>query len=279
MVVLRDEDLDHLPLATRKTVEILGFVNVGDIDPLLYDRPYYAAPDGSAAQRPYALLVEALARTAASASRSSAPPRYCPRSAARTHPLCDGGLPILSVPVGSLLVAPLIGGCGEALMNHQEAWLRRAVCERLSVVEGLAPDDPGYAAAYGELEQATTALLDFAGRLPQLRREELQQRRRRWLRVLGAAQVGVALPGAVFAVAGPTSWGWLLLLVPAVAAGVWQLFETSSVGPQKLAGAGLGAVGGLFATLMAFHTVSGFWTFGVLALWAARLVVGEAGAK
>ncbi len=63
MVVLRDEDLDHLPVVTRETVEILGFVDAGDIDPLLYDRAYYAAPDGPAAQRPCALLVEALART------------------------------------------------------------------------------------------------------------------------------------------------------------------------------------------------------------------------
>jgi len=63
MVVLADEDLDHLPLASRKTVEIVGFVGEDDVDPLLYDRGYFAAPDGQIAQRPYALLVEALART------------------------------------------------------------------------------------------------------------------------------------------------------------------------------------------------------------------------
>lgn len=54
MIVLRHEDLDHLPLATRKTIDILGFVDAGDVDPLLYDRAYYATPDGPAAQRPYA---------------------------------------------------------------------------------------------------------------------------------------------------------------------------------------------------------------------------------
>ncbi|MDW6066413.1 Ku protein [Streptomyces sp. FXJ1.4098] len=63
VVVLRDEDLDHLPLATRKTVEIVGFVGEHDVDPLLYDRPYYAGPAGPVAHRPYALLAEALART------------------------------------------------------------------------------------------------------------------------------------------------------------------------------------------------------------------------
>jgi DNA end-binding protein Ku len=63
VVVLRDEDLDHLPLPARKTIEIVGFVGEGDVDPLLYDRGYCAAPDGPPAQRPYALLVGALART------------------------------------------------------------------------------------------------------------------------------------------------------------------------------------------------------------------------
>ncbi|MEV6011999.1 Ku protein [Streptomyces sp. NPDC051976] len=63
VVVLADEDLEHLPLATRKMIEIAGFVGVGDVDPLMYDHGYYAAPDGPAAGRPYALLVEALART------------------------------------------------------------------------------------------------------------------------------------------------------------------------------------------------------------------------
>ncbi|CAM5607782.1 Ku protein [Streptomyces aurantiogriseus] len=63
MVVLRDEDLDRLPLATRRRVEILGFVDDHDVDPLLYDRAYYADPDGEPGQRPCALLVEALART------------------------------------------------------------------------------------------------------------------------------------------------------------------------------------------------------------------------
>ncbi|MGW7001369.1 non-homologous end joining protein Ku [Streptomyces sp. NPDC054933] len=61
MVVLRNEDLDDLPLPTRKSIEVLGFVSDTDVDPLMYARPYYASPNGAAAERPYALLVEALA--------------------------------------------------------------------------------------------------------------------------------------------------------------------------------------------------------------------------
>ncbi|WP_179166833.1 Ku protein [Streptomyces sp. CB03238] len=63
MVPLTEEDLSHLPLPTRKTVDVLGFVPGQDIDPISYGKPYYAGPNGPGAERPYALLVEALART------------------------------------------------------------------------------------------------------------------------------------------------------------------------------------------------------------------------
>ncbi|MFE7017582.1 Ku protein [Streptomyces sp. NPDC057651] len=63
LVPLADQDLERLPLATRHVVEVLGFVPGQDIDPISYRRPYYVGPDGPPAECPYALLVEALART------------------------------------------------------------------------------------------------------------------------------------------------------------------------------------------------------------------------
>ncbi|MFE7951481.1 Ku protein [Streptomyces sp. NPDC057426] len=63
MVPLTEEDLAFLPLPTKRTAEVLGFVPGQDIDPISYSRPYFVAPDGPGADRPYALLVEALART------------------------------------------------------------------------------------------------------------------------------------------------------------------------------------------------------------------------
>jgi DNA end-binding protein Ku len=63
MVALTDEDLAHLPLPTKRTIEVLGFVPGRDIDPISYAKPYWAGPAGPGADRPYALLVEALART------------------------------------------------------------------------------------------------------------------------------------------------------------------------------------------------------------------------
>ncbi|MGW4823605.1 non-homologous end joining protein Ku [Streptomyces sp. NPDC004227] len=62
MVPLTEEDLAHLPLPTKRTIDVLGFVPFEDIDPISFGRPYYAGP-GPDADRPYALLVEALART------------------------------------------------------------------------------------------------------------------------------------------------------------------------------------------------------------------------
>ncbi|MEU4094481.1 Ku protein [Streptomyces sp. NPDC026673] len=61
-VVLLDEDLAGLPLPTKRTVEVLGFIDEGDVDPVLYSRPYWVGAAGEQGQRPYALLVEALAR-------------------------------------------------------------------------------------------------------------------------------------------------------------------------------------------------------------------------
>ncbi|MFB6961858.1 Ku protein [Streptomyces sp. NPDC056309] len=62
MVPLAEDDLARLPLPTKRTVDVLGFVPFEDIDPISFGRPYYAGP-GPGADRPYALLVEALART------------------------------------------------------------------------------------------------------------------------------------------------------------------------------------------------------------------------
>ncbi|MEV4334275.1 Ku protein [Streptomyces sp. NPDC049597] len=50
-VPLTDEDLEHLPLATKRTIEVLGFVPGQDIDPISYSRPYYVGPGGPEADR------------------------------------------------------------------------------------------------------------------------------------------------------------------------------------------------------------------------------------
>jgi DNA end-binding protein Ku len=61
MVVLTDDDLSGLPVASGKAVDVLQFVDAAEIDPAAYARPYYAIPAGDA--KPYVLLREALERS------------------------------------------------------------------------------------------------------------------------------------------------------------------------------------------------------------------------
>ena len=61
-VVLTDDEIRAAAAPTRKTVDIEHFVPAEQIDPDVYDRPYYLAPqDGG--EEAYAGLVAALART------------------------------------------------------------------------------------------------------------------------------------------------------------------------------------------------------------------------
>ncbi|MGH1564329.1 Ku protein [Mumia sp. DW29H23] len=60
MVVLTDEDMEQLPLPTKKVVDVLEFVPLEQIDPILYNKSYYLEPDSNAGLKPYLLLREAL---------------------------------------------------------------------------------------------------------------------------------------------------------------------------------------------------------------------------
>ena len=62
LVVLTDEDFDSLPLATGHEIDVVEFVPIEQVDPVLFGRSYYLEPD-SRAVKPYALLREALQTT------------------------------------------------------------------------------------------------------------------------------------------------------------------------------------------------------------------------
>ncbi len=61
-VVLTDEDLQRASPEKTQTVDILDFVDLDEIDPSYFDKPYYLAPDKKGAKS-YALLREVLRRT------------------------------------------------------------------------------------------------------------------------------------------------------------------------------------------------------------------------
>jgi DNA end-binding protein Ku len=61
-VVLEPEELAALEPAFTRTIEIEDFVQLDEIDPILFDRPYFLAP-GRGGARPYRLLLEAMRDT------------------------------------------------------------------------------------------------------------------------------------------------------------------------------------------------------------------------
>jgi DNA end-binding protein Ku len=61
-VVFTDEEMKAVEEKANKAVEIREFVPLGKVDPILYDKAYYLGPD-KGAERPYALLREAMRKT------------------------------------------------------------------------------------------------------------------------------------------------------------------------------------------------------------------------
>ena len=58
-VVITPEELETLDPKKTKTIDIMDFVELAQIDPIFYDQPYYLAPDKGAAKA-YGLLLAAM---------------------------------------------------------------------------------------------------------------------------------------------------------------------------------------------------------------------------
>ncbi|HKD35108.1 MAG TPA: Ku protein [Gaiellaceae bacterium] len=61
-VPLEDEDLDRLDIELTKTIDILDFVVLDEIDPIYFRKAYYLVPQ-EGAEKPYQLLARALEET------------------------------------------------------------------------------------------------------------------------------------------------------------------------------------------------------------------------
>ena len=59
-VVVTAEELDEIEVESSKTVDIDGFVDAGDIDPIYFDSTYYLAPDGPIAEETFAVILDAM---------------------------------------------------------------------------------------------------------------------------------------------------------------------------------------------------------------------------
>ncbi|MER6316589.1 Ku protein [Streptomyces sp. NPDC001581] len=63
VIPVTDQDLDSMPVATARTIELAGFLPAASLDPVQIGTAYYRSPDGPAAQKPYTLLRQALERS------------------------------------------------------------------------------------------------------------------------------------------------------------------------------------------------------------------------
>jgi len=61
-ILLSDEELESVQPKLTKTIEITDFVPLDDIDPLLFDKPYYLEPE-KRGRKAYALLREAMRKS------------------------------------------------------------------------------------------------------------------------------------------------------------------------------------------------------------------------
>lgn len=63
-VIVEDADLEAVALTSSRSIELLRFVRLDEVDPIYFDRAYYLAPvSDPIGQRPYALLLRALEET------------------------------------------------------------------------------------------------------------------------------------------------------------------------------------------------------------------------
>lgn len=62
-VIIADEDIDSIKPASAKTVEILDFVNLKEIDPIYFEKSYYLSPQDTGGSKAYSLLRKAMEDT------------------------------------------------------------------------------------------------------------------------------------------------------------------------------------------------------------------------
>jgi DNA end-binding protein Ku len=61
-VVVHQDELEAVAPKATKSIEILDFVDLDEIDPVYFDKPYYVAPKPEGA-KPYKLLMQAMSKT------------------------------------------------------------------------------------------------------------------------------------------------------------------------------------------------------------------------
>jgi len=58
-VIITPEELEALGTPAKRTIQILDFVDMAEVDPIYYEKPYFLGPDEHG-HKPYALLARAM---------------------------------------------------------------------------------------------------------------------------------------------------------------------------------------------------------------------------
>ncbi len=62
-VLLDPEEIDKVRLESKKTLDLVQFVDIGDIDAMYFDKPYYVAPADDLAEDAFVVLRDALRKS------------------------------------------------------------------------------------------------------------------------------------------------------------------------------------------------------------------------
>ena len=130
MVVLTDEDFAGLPLTTSRTIDVLQFVPLEQVDPIYFAKSYYLEPDRTGT-KPYACCaMPSSSRTGSARESRAAPAREArdPSRARRGFRARDdavagrGAQTRFRVPRRGRLGAP--AGAGHGGLSHRDAGRR-----------------------------------------------------------------------------------------------------------------------------------------------------------
>lgn len=61
-VVMKEEDFEQIPADNTRTIDIVDFVDLKDIDPIYFDKSYYLAPEETG-RKAYTLLIKSMEET------------------------------------------------------------------------------------------------------------------------------------------------------------------------------------------------------------------------
>ncbi len=131
-VVVEDSDLEAVELRRSRSIELLSFVPLADVDPVYFDRAYYLAPAPDAVgRRPYALLLRALQETGMAAVGKFV--LWGKENLCLVRPFGDAlALELLYYPEDVRSSAEIVEAVGEVEVKDAELAMARQLVESLA---------------------------------------------------------------------------------------------------------------------------------------------------